>query len=84
MERLLIVGLCCVHPNHEKRPMVKEAARMIRGEAPLPLLPAMRPTVMIRSNVFADSQDIFNFDGDRTPTADDSGWFSPRSHFSRA
>lgn len=35
MRRMLMVGLYCVHPNHEKRPRVKEAARILRGEAPL-------------------------------------------------
>ncbi|XVE55187.1 hypothetical protein DITRI_Ditri03aG0139400 [Diplodiscus trichospermus] len=84
MERMLKVGLCCVHPNHEKRPTVKEAARILRGEAALPLLPSMRPTVTIRSNFFADCENILNFVGDNSPSGDDAGWLTPRSHFSRA
>lgn len=35
MERMLMMGLSCVHPDHEKRPRVQEAARILRGEAPL-------------------------------------------------
>ncbi|XWS15241.1 hypothetical protein CRYUN_Cryun35bG0077800 [Craigia yunnanensis] len=84
MERMLMVGLCCVHPNHENRPTMKEAARILRGEAALPLLPSMRPTVTIRSNFFADCEDILNFGGDNSPSGDDAGWLTPRSHFSRA
>ncbi|XP_007019440.2 PREDICTED: L-type lectin-domain containing receptor kinase S.6 [Theobroma cacao] len=84
MERMLKVGLCCVHPNHEKRPTVKEAARILRGEASLPLLPSMRPTVTIRSNLFADSEDILNIGGDHSPSGDDAGWLTPKSHFSKA
>ncbi|XP_022766299.1 L-type lectin-domain containing receptor kinase S.6 [Durio zibethinus] len=84
MERMLMVGLCCVHPNHEKRPTVKEAARILRGEAALPLLPSMRPTVTLRSNFFADCEDTLNFGGDNSPGGDDAGWLTPRSHFSKA
>ncbi|XVE95664.1 hypothetical protein REPUB_Repub02eG0118100 [Reevesia pubescens] len=84
MERMLMVGLCCVHPNHEKRPTVKEAARILRGEAAIPLLPSMRPTVTISSNFIAESEDILNFGGDNSPSGDDAGWLTPKSHFSRA
>ncbi|KAK9270992.1 hypothetical protein L1049_026580 [Liquidambar formosana] len=49
IERMLTVGLSCVHPNCEKRPTVKEAARMIRGEVPLPVLPVKKPRVRIES-----------------------------------
>ncbi|XVF39113.1 hypothetical protein PTKIN_Ptkin01aG0009300 [Pterospermum kingtungense] len=83
MERMLMVGLCCVHPNHEKRPTVKEAARILRGEAPLPRLPSKKPIVMIRSN-FSDYEDVMNVGGDDSPTGDDGGWMTPKSHFSRA
>ncbi|XVE60160.1 hypothetical protein DITRI_Ditri05aG0105500 [Diplodiscus trichospermus] len=84
MERTLKVGLCCVHPNHEKRPTVKEAARILRGEAALPLLPSKRPTVMIKSSFFPDCEDCLYFGGQNSPIGDDAGWFTPRSHFSRA
>ncbi|KAK2404482.1 putative L-type lectin-domain containing receptor kinase S.7 [Trifolium repens] len=43
MERMLLVGLVCVHPDYEKRPRVRDAARMIKKEAPLPLLPTTNP-----------------------------------------
>ncbi|KAF2296572.1 hypothetical protein GH714_000281 [Hevea brasiliensis] len=45
MERMLMVGLCCVHSNHEHRPTVKRAAKILKGEAPLPLLPPRKPKV---------------------------------------
>ncbi|EEF36205.1 kinase, putative [Ricinus communis] len=45
MQRMLLVGLCCVHPNHEERPTIKEAAKILKGEAPLPVLPSRKPKV---------------------------------------
>ncbi|KAM2301298.1 hypothetical protein ACFX1S_032226 [Malus domestica] len=48
MERMLMTGLACVHPNHVKRPMVKEAARIRKGEKPLPLLPPRKPRLRHR------------------------------------
>ncbi|KAM2953733.1 hypothetical protein FF1_032086 [Malus domestica] len=45
VERMLMTGLACVHPNHVKRPMVKEATRIRKGEKPLPLLPPRKPRV---------------------------------------
>ncbi|CAK9185257.1 unnamed protein product, partial [Ilex paraguariensis] len=79
MERMLIVGLCCVHPNHEKRPMIKEAARMLRGEASLPVLPARKPTVRIQSVLPEESEEILRFGED----LDDTPWSTPRTHFSK-
>ncbi|XVF37131.1 hypothetical protein REPUB_Repub19eG0119300 [Reevesia pubescens] len=82
MERMLMVGLCSVHLNHEKRPTVKESARILRGEVALPFLPSMRPTVTTMSNFFADCEDILNFGGDNNPSGDEIGWLTPMSHFS--
>ncbi|KAF3971653.1 hypothetical protein CMV_004771 [Castanea mollissima] len=76
MERMLMVGLSCVHPDQEKRPPVKEVARILRGEAPLPLLPACKPRIRIRP-VFPEDASA----GDR-PSLDDLPWMTPRSHFS--
>ncbi|KAK8548970.1 hypothetical protein V6N13_054268 [Hibiscus sabdariffa] len=83
MERVLIVGLCCVHPNPEKRPTVREAARVLRGEAALPVLPLTRPTVRIRSNLCRDSEAILNLGVENSPACEDAGWLTPRSHFSK-
>ncbi|KAA8537873.1 hypothetical protein F0562_027547 [Nyssa sinensis] len=77
MERMLMVGLSCVHPNHEKRPTTREAARMLRGEAPLPVLPSRKPTVTIQSVLPEGSQEILNFGGD-DPNFDDTPWATPR------
>ncbi|XWS23575.1 hypothetical protein CRYUN_Cryun28dG0026700 [Craigia yunnanensis] len=81
MERMLMVGLCYKHSNYEKRPIVKEAARILKGEAAFPLLPSMRPTVTIRSNFFANCEDILNFGGDNCPSGNDAGWLTPRMQF---
>lgn len=81
MERMLIVGLACVHPNHERRPSVKEAAMIIRGEAPLPLLPSRKPAVNIRSVVLQESYSKM-IEGDQSPGFEESiMWLTPRSQF---
>ncbi|XP_044510991.1 L-type lectin-domain containing receptor kinase S.6-like [Mangifera indica] len=79
MQGMLMVGLACVHPNHEKRPTVKEAARILRGEAPLPLLPAKKSAVNIGSVLPETSRD---FGGDQSSSVDGSQWLTPRSRFS--
>ncbi|XP_021898510.1 L-type lectin-domain containing receptor kinase S.6, partial [Carica papaya] len=82
MERTIMVGLCCVHPDHEKRPTVKDAARILRGEAPLPLLPARKPAIRIRSVVPGHSEEELLNSGDHSPGVDDAPWLTPRSQFS--
>jgi serine/threonine protein kinase len=77
MERMLLVGLSCAHPDHEKRPPVKEAARMLRGEAPLPLLPARKPRVGIRPVLPEDSS------AEDSQSPDDLPWMTPKSHLSK-
>ncbi|XP_042036658.1 L-type lectin-domain containing receptor kinase S.6-like [Salvia splendens] len=78
MERMLVVGLACVHPNGEMRPRMREAARMLRGEAPLPALPTKRPVVMIQS-VVAQTAEEMVLSCDDT----DTQWSTPRTHFSK-
>ncbi|KAI7730605.1 hypothetical protein M8C21_003998 [Ambrosia artemisiifolia] len=39
IERLMIVGLWCVHPNSELRPSMRQAIKVLKSEASLPLLP---------------------------------------------
>jgi serine/threonine protein kinase len=39
MERFLIVGLWCTHPNYKKRPKTAQVIKVLQLEAPLPELP---------------------------------------------
>nr|XP_017239508.1 PREDICTED: L-type lectin-domain containing receptor kinase S.6-like [Daucus carota subsp. sativus] len=80
MERVLVVGLSCVHPNSKKRPTVKEAARMMKGEMPLPNLPAKKPTVKIQSVLPKQSEELLRFGHDEV---NDTPWATPKTHFSR-
>ncbi|CAN1130275.1 L-type lectin-domain containing receptor kinase S.6 [Linum perenne] len=84
MERVLIVGVACVHPNPEKRPTVKEAARILKGESPLPVLPVKKPKVGFQYGVVGD-EDYCNTvvvsQGDESPGTDDMSWMTPKSHF---
>ncbi|KAL2241915.1 L-type lectin-domain containing receptor kinase S.6 [Sesamum indicum] len=79
MERTLMVGLSCAHPNCEKRPTMREAARMLRGECPIPVLPPRKPTVRIQSVLPEGCEEIMSYCGN----ADDTPWSTPRTHFSK-
>ncbi|KAL3641625.1 hypothetical protein CASFOL_012440 [Castilleja foliolosa] len=79
IERVLMVGLCCAHPNCEKRPTMREAARMLRGEM-MPVLPSRKPTVKIQSVVMEGFDEIVSFRGDLSET---TPWSTPKTHFSR-
>ncbi|PRQ20657.1 putative protein kinase RLK-Pelle-L-LEC family [Rosa chinensis] len=82
MERMLMTGLACVHPNHVKRPTVKEAARILQGEAPLPVLPARKPRVSIRPVFHDDTEEIRNFCAGRfSLELDDVPYMTPKSQF---
>ncbi|KAK4859952.1 hypothetical protein QYF36_014822 [Acer negundo] len=71
-----------VGEDHEKRPTVKQAARILKGEGPLPLLPPKKPKVNIRSVLPSTSEQVMNSAGDQSPGLDDQPWLTPRSHFS--
>ncbi|CAN6334927.1 unnamed protein product [Urochloa humidicola] len=43
METVVIVGLWCAHPDRSLRPSIRQAVNVLRGEAPLPSLPARMP-----------------------------------------
>ncbi|CAN0921197.1 L-type lectin-domain containing receptor kinase IX.1 [Linum grandiflorum] len=43
MERLMMIGLSCAHPNAKFRPSVRRALQVLNFEAPLPVLPLNRP-----------------------------------------
>ncbi|XP_040385274.1 L-type lectin-domain containing receptor kinase IX.1-like [Oryza brachyantha] len=43
MERVMVVGLWCAHPDRSLRPAIRQAAGVLRGEAPPPSLPARMP-----------------------------------------
>jgi hypothetical protein len=42
MERLMIVGLSCAHPEH-RRPSIRQALHVLNFDAPLPILPSKMP-----------------------------------------
>ncbi|KAI7742293.1 hypothetical protein M8C21_011825 [Ambrosia artemisiifolia] len=79
MERMLMAGLICVHPNHQLRPTMKEAGRMLRGGM-VPELPVRKPLVMIQSVLPERSSEMvarLSCDESDTP------WSTPRTHFSK-
>jgi len=48
MERVLVVGLWCAHPDRSLRPDVRHAVNVLRFDGPLPILPARMPAVAAR------------------------------------
>ncbi|XP_027367634.1 L-type lectin-domain containing receptor kinase S.6 [Abrus precatorius] len=80
MERILLVGLVCVHPDYEKRPRVREAARILKKEAPPPMLPPNKPRVRIRPICPNDTPETQNVVGDWIST-DEGPYMTPRSQF---
>nr|CAB3474455.1 unnamed protein product [Digitaria exilis] len=43
MERLMVVGLWCAHPDYAHRPSIRQALNVLKLEAPLPVLPPKMP-----------------------------------------
>ncbi|EEF40244.1 kinase, putative [Ricinus communis] len=43
MERLMIIGLWCAHPDENLRPSIRQAIHVLHFEAPLPILPPEMP-----------------------------------------
>ncbi|XXG55834.1 hypothetical protein AAC387_Pa03g3409 [Persea americana] len=47
MERLMILGLCCAHPDHNLRPSIRQVISVLTLEASLPSLPSKMPVPML-------------------------------------
>ncbi|KAG6511292.1 hypothetical protein ZIOFF_029351 [Zingiber officinale] len=56
MERLMVVGLWCAHPDCNQRPTIQEAIRVLRSEKRLPELPPTRPRQVFRH----PSEEVFS------------------------
>ncbi|XP_010247279.1 PREDICTED: L-type lectin-domain containing receptor kinase S.6 [Nelumbo nucifera] len=81
VERMLMVGISCTHPNSVERPTVKEAARILRGEAPLPVLPTRKPVLRMQSALPQGYEEILHRD-DGSVGLSDTPWLTPRTHMS--
>jgi serine/threonine protein kinase len=46
MERVMVVGLWCAHPDDSQRPNIKKAMDVLCFESPLPFLPSQMPVPM--------------------------------------
>eukprot|EP00268_Persea_americana_P007328 TRINITY_DN12718_c0_g3_i2.p1 TRINITY_DN12718_c0_g3~~TRINITY_DN12718_c0_g3_i2.p1 ORF type:complete len:693 (+),score=82.23 TRINITY_DN12718_c0_g3_i2:134-2212(+) len=46
MERLMVMGLWCAHPDHNLRPSISQVINVLDLEAPLPSLPSKMPLAM--------------------------------------
>ncbi|XP_059311270.1 L-type lectin-domain containing receptor kinase IX.1-like [Lycium ferocissimum] len=43
MERLMVIGLWCAHPDNKLRPSIRQAIHVLNSEAQLPILPSRMP-----------------------------------------
>ncbi|KAJ4806607.1 receptor lectin kinase [Rhynchospora pubera] len=50
-ERLLVVGLWCVHPDYTLRPSIRQTVSVLQFESPLPELPLKMPVLMYANPV---------------------------------
>ncbi|CAN6343749.1 unnamed protein product [Urochloa humidicola] len=56
MEAVMVIGLWCAHPDRSLRPSIRKAVNVLRGEAPLPNLPARMPVA-----TYMPPPDAFNY-----------------------
>ncbi|KQK15645.2 L-type lectin-domain containing receptor kinase IX.1 isoform X2 [Brachypodium distachyon] len=63
VERVLVVGLWCAHPDRGARPSIKQALGVLQFEAPLPCLPPKMPVPTYSPTVAA------GYSGKRNPAA---------------
>ncbi|KAI8532466.1 hypothetical protein RHMOL_Rhmol11G0216500 [Rhododendron molle] len=47
LERLMIVGLWCAHPDPNLRPNIRQAIHVLNFHAPLPILPSRQPAAIV-------------------------------------
>ncbi|KAL1559594.1 non-specific serine/threonine protein kinase [Salvia divinorum] len=50
IERLMVVGLWCVHPHSGRRPSIRQVVRALTSEDPLPSLPLAMPKAVYDDN----------------------------------
>ncbi|KAK4378531.1 hypothetical protein RND71_000393 [Anisodus tanguticus] len=43
MERLMVIGLWCAHPDNKLRPSIRQAIQVLNSDAQLPILPSRMP-----------------------------------------
>nr|ABA99273.1 lectin protein kinase, putative, expressed [Oryza sativa Japonica Group] len=68
MERVMVVGLWCAHPDRSVRPVIRQAISVLRGEAPPPSLPARMPVA-----TFLPPIDAFGYTSSLAVTGSSSG-----------
>ncbi|XP_059647954.1 L-type lectin-domain containing receptor kinase IX.1-like [Cornus florida] len=57
---LMIIGLCCAHPDYNLRPSIRQAIHVLNFEAPLPILPSkmLVPTYFAPDPIVSESSQI--------------------------
>jgi serine/threonine protein kinase len=74
IERLLIVGLWCAHPDRDLRPSIRQTIHVLNFETPLPVLPSnmprlehLAPAVNRHAMSLSVSGAATNYEGGRKP-----------------
>jgi serine/threonine protein kinase len=79
MERLMIVGLWCVHPDQNLRPSIRETIHVLNFETPLPILSSympgpthLAPVVNRQAMPLSISSGSSNYEGGQNPYSSNS------------
>ncbi|XP_059447578.1 L-type lectin-domain containing receptor kinase IX.1-like [Corylus avellana] len=79
MERLMIVGLWCAHPDRNLRPSIRQTIHVLNFEAPLPILPSNMPGTTLLAQVvnrhsmpLSMSSIVTDYEEGRNPFSSDS------------
>ncbi|KAL7236088.1 hypothetical protein ACSBR1_019371 [Camellia fascicularis] len=87
MERLMIVGLWCAHPDYVLRPSIRQAILVLNFEASLPILPAKMPVpTSYAPPTFSPTSSIgssFYGTGDRSNQAQSSSYSDNNNNSSK-
>ncbi|XP_043693585.1 probable L-type lectin-domain containing receptor kinase S.7 [Telopea speciosissima] len=60
MRKLLLVGLSCANPDCKDRPSMRRVFQILNGEAELPLVPKMKPSITFSSSLLLSLEDIIS------------------------
>ncbi|XP_031494936.1 L-type lectin-domain containing receptor kinase IX.1-like [Nymphaea colorata] len=66
IERTIVVGLWCVHPDPERRPTMREAIRVLSFQAGVPNLPRKMPTLVYAQPMDEGIGSLFTTSGSET------------------
>ncbi|KAH7851256.1 hypothetical protein Vadar_009122 [Vaccinium darrowii] len=68
VERLMVVGLSCCHPDFKLRPSIRQAINILTFETLLPVLPSQKPVAVYLSPLSSNTTSTIITDSDKDRT----------------